>query len=73
MYSDNKDLYGLFTLDEMSKAVKEWTQTTHLHGRAAGEEQLHCSYSQQLCASTFKVHQLCRPVMKGKGGVKGQF
>lgn len=73
MYSDNKGLYGLFTLDEMCKVVKECTQITHLHCRAAGEGQPQCSYSQQPCTSTFKVHQFCRPVMKGKGGVEGQF
>lgn len=67
VYSDSKDLYILLTLDEISKAVKEWRQTTHLHCRAAGEEQLHCSYSRQLHTSTFKVHQLCKPVMKGWG------
>lgn len=64
MYSDNKGLYGLFTLDEMCKGAKECTQTTHLHCRAAGKGQSLRSYSQQLCTSTFKVHQLCRPVMK---------
>lgn len=37
MYSNNKGLYGLFTLDEMCKVVKECTQTTHLHCRAAGK------------------------------------
>lgn len=34
MYFENKDLYSVFTLDEMTKAVKECAQSTHLQRKA---------------------------------------
>lgn len=69
MYSDNKGLYGLFTLDEMCKVVEECTQDY----TSAPQSSWKRAATVQLCTSTFKVHQLCRPGMKGKGGVEGQF